>query len=181
MTRIKTIIFLSIFFVAGCMSPGTKSPKFLLDISFKVNLKQGIQPSYSTVIWLEKPDGSYVKTLYISEYLSLGGYNVSYVCPDWSAKANWAQIPRDAADAVTGATPMIGKRNYSFNFSKNELPPGPYKYFIEVHLSDEYNELYSGEINIPCTEKETEPQVAYIPEKHSKAGDILSYLTVNCN
>ena len=180
MTRIKILIFLTVFFIAGCISPGTKSPKFTFDISFKVNLKQGIQPSYSTVIWLEKPDGNFVKTLYMSEYLSLGGFNVSYVCPDWSSKANWPQTPRDQADAVTGATPMIGKRNYSFNFSKNELVPGPYKYFIEVHLTEKYNELYSGEINIPCKETESEPQVTCIPKKHSKAGDILSYVTVNC-
>lgn len=131
-------------------------------------------------MWLEKPDGSFVKTLYVSEYLSLGGYNVPYVCPDWSAKANWAQTSRDQADAVTRATPMIGKRNYSFSFSKNEIVPGSYKYFIEVHLTEEYNELYSGEINIPCEETESEPQVAYIPKKHSKAGDILSYVTINC-
>lgn len=177
----RIISYLIIFFIAGCMQPASKSPKFALNISFEVKQKDGIQPSYSTAIWLEKPNGELVKTLFISEYLSLGGFNDSKSCTDWAKKSNWALTPRTEADAVTGATPMIGSRDFDFRFSKGEIPPGRYKYFIEVHLMETYNELYSGDIDVPCMAAESETQVTYLPEKHPKAGDILSSVKVGCN
>ncbi len=179
--QLKLITFIILLTFVGCISPGSKSKKGNLNISFEVNKKDGIQPSYSTVIWLEKPDGSLVKTLYVSDYLSLGGFNDPKMCPDWSSKSNWANTPRDEADAVTGATPMIGKRDYSFKLSKKDLPPGKYNYFIEVHIMEAYNELYTGTIEIPCKETDGKAQVTYLPVKHSLAGDILSNVTLICN
>lgn len=176
----RIYIYIIVFALTGCISPASKSKKGNLNISFEVNKKDGIQPSYSTVIWLERPNGELVKTLYVSEYLSLGGFNDSKTCLDWSSKVNWAQTPRADADVVTGATPMIGKRDYEFTFSKGELTPGRYNYFIEVHLLEEYNELYKGEIDIPCKASESETEVAYLPERHPKAGDILSSVKVIC-
>ncbi len=35
-------------------------------------------------LWLKKPDGTFAKTLFVSEYLSYGGYNHPEICPDWS-------------------------------------------------------------------------------------------------
>ncbi len=177
----QLIIYILLLTVAGCISPGSRSKKSSLKISFEVNKKEGIQPSYSTAIWLENQHGEIVKTLYVSEYLSLGGFNDLKSCPDWSKKSRWAMTPRAEADAVTGATPMIGNRNYDFAFSKGELPPGRYKYFIEVHLLEEFNELYSGEIDVPCNMIKSKTQVTYLPEKHPKAGDILSNITLECN
>ena len=173
-------LFIIILFITGC-NPSAGSKNRTLHISFYVNKKEDIQPSYQLTIWLEKPDGAYVKTLFVCDYLSYGGFNDSTICPDWSGKANWSKVLKEEFDAVTGATPMIGNRNFAFNCSKEQIPAGKYKFLIEVHLIESFNELYSGEIEIAGKEDESEAQVTYLPEKHSKAGDILSQVKVKCN
>jgi len=90
-------------------------------------------------------------------------------------------VLKEEFDAVTGATPMIGDRSFVFNCPIEQIPAGKYKFLIEVHLIESFNELYSGEIVIAGKENETEAQVTYLPEKHSKAGDILSNVKVKCN
>lgn len=157
-----------------------KSKKKVLEFTFHVNNKIGIQPSYQMAIWLEKPDGTYVKTLYISDYVSFGGFNHKEVCPNWSIKSGWERVSGDIVDAVTGATVSTGDQNMVFECSKKQIPPGEYKYFIEVHLLENYNELYSGVIVVGKEDVESVPNVVYIPEKHPKAGDILSDITVRC-
>ncbi len=178
---IRNIFFITIavlFFTNAVFD--TKAKKKKLVFSFHVNNKKGVQPSYQMAIWLEKPDGTYFKTLYVSDYLSYGGFNHKEICPDWIEKSNWQKAPADEVDAVTGATFMFGDEQMTFQFSKNQIPPGKYQYFIEVHLVEKYNELYSGEIEVGGKELKSVPVVKYIPEKHPKAGDILSNVSVIC-
>jgi len=176
----NVLLFVSVFFFMASSTLEVKSKKRELEFTFHVNNKIGIQPSYQMAIWLEKPDGTYIKTLYISDYVSFGGFNHKEICPEWNIKSNWAQVSSDVVDAVTGATPMTGDLTLSFKCQKKQIPPGPYKYFIEVHLLEDYNELYSGEILIGKEDTESTPEVKYIPKKHSKAGDILSDIIVMC-
>ena len=49
---------------------------------------------------------------------------------------------------------------------------------IEVHLTGEYNELYSGEIEIGAEGGESEVKVNYIPGKHSLISEILSEVNI---
>lgn len=179
---IKNIFFTAIavlFFTNAGFD--TKAKKKELIISMHVNNKTGVQPSYQMAIWLEKPDGTYFKTLYVSDYISYGGFNHKEICPDWVALSGWQNASIDEVDAVTGATLLPGDESMTFECSKKQIPPGKYKYFIEVHLIENYNELYSGEIEIGKEDKvKSIPEVKYIPEKHPKAGDILSNVIVIC-
>lgn len=149
-----------------------------LVISYQVVNKEKAKPSYCMVIWLEKPDGSYVKTLYASDWLAYGGYTVEGVCPLWVEKSDWANNADELPDAISGATPAPGPREMSFAWKKKELPQGSYVYHIEVHLTADYNEIYSGEIEFGKDGCESKAEVEYLPGKHDEIADVLSDVKV---
>ena len=174
-------LFIIVLFIAGCNSEVFKSKKRSLNISYHVNKKDSIQPSYQVAIWLESPDGAYVKTLFVSEYLSYGGFFIPTICPEWSVKACWDKVTKEEFDAATGATPLVGDRSFEFNCFEKQIPVGKYKYMIEVHIIEDFNELYTGEIEIGDEEDESEARVTYLPEKQPEASDILTQVKVKYN
>jgi hypothetical protein len=165
--------------ISGC--DALTSNNTIIDISFQMNEREDYPRSDQLVIWLEKPDGTFVKTLFISEYLSYGGYKEADICPDWSSNTNWEKVSQEEFDALTGATPSIGPVQMKIKLSKTHVPEGEYIIFIEVHLTADYNELYSGKINV-SSEEETSTllKVSYIPKKYPDASyNILSNVRIN--
>jgi len=182
----KHIIQILIFLTLGAFAVITSgcdaltSNNTILDISFQMNEREEYPRSDQLVIWLEKPDSTFVKTLFISEYLSYGGYNEPDICPDWSSNTNWEKVSQEEFDASTGATPSIGPVQMKINLSKTHVPEGEYIIFIEVHLTADYNELYSGKINVSSKKTSTLLKVSYIPEKYPDASyNILSDVRIN--
>lgn len=167
------VVFLPTF---GCNF--RDNPK--LEFQFEVNKMEGFMPSYQLAIWLEKPDGEYVKTFFVCDYLSYGGYNIAGICPDWVSKAQWNKAHRKTVDAVTQATPDFGKAILETDCPKEELPYGLYKYFIEVHFTENYNELYSGDIEIKEEGNKiiSNSVVSYHPKKYPPASGLLSNVKV---
>ena len=157
---------------------GAKNRKF--DISFKLNDIQSFVPSNQIAIWLETTDSSFVKTLFLSDYLSYGGYNIREICYDWSSKTKWDEVSKEEFDAVTSATPGIGDVKLKLECPVSLVPDGKYLIFIEVHLVDEYNELYKGELTISGKKSVSDLEVIYRPGKYPKKteGDILSAVRV---
>jgi len=49
-----------------------------------------------------------------------------------------------------------------------------YIFCVQVHLTAEYNELYTGEIEIGKAPSEGLGEVSYSPEKHEKISGVLS-------
>ena len=89
------------------------------------------------------------------------------------------EISKEEFDAVTGATPGQGDVEFELEVEKDGIPDGEYKLFIEVHLTEKYNELYSATINLSDTTCIHELNVTFIPEKYSKAtGNHLSDVRV---
>lgn len=150
----------------------------ILTVSYVVNKKEKITPSYCTAIWLEKEDGTYVKTLYASDWLAYGGYTLEDVCPTWVSSASWATNEIELPDAISGATPRFGPGEMIFQWKKKDLPPGKYKYLIEVHLAAEFNEIYSGEIELGKAPSMSEAEVSYNPSKHEEVAGLLSDVKV---
>lgn len=157
---------------------GAKSRKF--DIRFNLNDIQSFVPSTQIAIWLETADSNYVRTLYLTEYLSYGGYNIPEICNGWSSKTKWDEVTKEEFDAVTSATPRVGDVKLKLECPASLVPEGKYRIFIEVHLVDEYNELYSGDLTISGKKSAIVLQVMYKPEKYPKKteGDILSNVQV---
>ncbi len=174
--RIIYIFILSVFFTA-C---GGKKNK--LELSFHLNKFEAFTSSDQMVVWLEKPDSTFVKTLFICDYLAYGGFALTSICPDWTGRADWQNITKEKFDAVTAATPKHGDVKFEFEFQKESIPEGKYYIFIEVHLAENYNELYSGAINFSDNKCTTDLKVNYIPTQHPQtSGTLLSEVKTNCN
>jgi hypothetical protein len=165
-TLIALIVFLTGF-------SGGKNRKF--EFRFHLQDIQSFVPSNQMAIWLETPDSSYVKTLFLSEYLSYGGYNLPEICSEWSSKSKWNEVTQEEFDAVTAATPSVGDVELKLQCPADLIPVGKYLVFLEVHLADEYNELYSAELEITGKKSITDLVVKYVPGKYPKKteGDIL--------
>jgi hypothetical protein len=161
-----TPVTLSILF-PGQAASGT------IEISFLFNNAEGVVPSYQIAIWLEYESGEYVKTLFVSEYLSGGGYDHGDVCPDWAKLAHWEKAQESEFDAATRPTPPIGARTLKFECEKRGIAPGAYRYCVQAHIVEKYNILYRGKITIGQGASETAGEVFYSPGKHPLAADIL--------
>lgn len=178
-TFIVTIIFIGIFIL---ITGFTSAKKRKFDITFKLNEITNFVPSNQIAIWLETTDSSFVKTLFLSEYLSYGGYNLPEICYDWSSKTSWDETSKEEFDAVTSATPRVGDVELKLECPGHLIPDGKYIIFIEVHLTEEYNELYSGELIISGKKYQNNLQLTYRPKKYMEKneGDILSDVHVRC-
>jgi hypothetical protein len=172
------VIILIVISVLSSGSAGAKNRKF--QISFHLNDIQSFVPSNQVAIWLETTDSSFVKTLFLSEYLSYGGYNIPEICYDWSSKTKWEEATKEEFDAVTSATPGIGDAELKLVCPVNLIPDGKYLIFIEIHLVNEYNELYMGELTLSGKKSISNLQVRYRPDRYLKKteGDMLSNVKV---
>jgi len=176
-SKFIVFIFTLSIFITGC--GGNKNK---VKLSFQLNKIEAFTSSDQLVIWLEKPDSTFVKTLFISDYLAYGGFALTTICTDWSGRAAWKNITKEEFDAVTAATPIHGNVEFDFEIQKEKVPDGEYNLFIEVHLAEDYNELYSGTVNLRDEKCKTELTVSYVPKKHPQTTEmLLSDVKVVCN
>ncbi len=143
-------------------------PKRHIEITFTIHKPGDFVPSRQTVVWLEKPDSSFVKSLYVSEYIAYGGYLVPGICPEWSNKADWQDISQEDFDAVTGATPGTGKVKFRFEYSDSDIPRGNYLLLMEIHLKEDYNIYCHTGIVMDGKKHKTNMEVNYLPTKFTK-------------
>jgi len=158
-------------------APRAESPaEGQLEITLHLNPADtdAFQPSYQTVIWLETLEGDYVRSLFVSEYMSYGGFMLPEVCPRWHAKSNWEQNYEEEMDAVTSATPGLNETVLTFDCAKLEISPGVYRYCVQTHIVEDYNILYSGEIRIGGEENASAAEVTYTPSEHPDALKVLT-------
>ncbi len=181
----RAILAVIIVFIIGTgdlLSGGNYAKYRALKITFQMNEREEFERSDQLAIWLEKPDGTFVKTLFLSDYLSYGGFNDPLICTDWSSNTNWMETSEEEFDAVTGSTPQIGMVNLELKFPRDLVPNGTYNIFIEVHLTGEFNELYSGSVEVSKKKFSNQLEVSYKPERHAKATyDVLSDVWVSLN
>ena len=63
-----------------------------LEITYELNEITEMEPSYQIAVWLEDENHAYVRSLFVSEYLSYGGYNLKEICSDWNKKVDWETV-----------------------------------------------------------------------------------------
>jgi hypothetical protein len=122
--------------------PGTLVVKFFYDTPTNV------EPTYHTAMWLEDKGGKLVKTLFVSSELSSKEYKMGNACPDWVKQARWEKAPKADVDAVTAPTPMVGVGDMAFDLATLKVAPGTYGFRFQVHVSEEYNLLYKGQVTV---------------------------------
>lgn len=154
-----------------CGPDPNKPAKGFLDVSLTLNEVKDLQPSFQTVIWLEDEQGRYLQTLYLSEYLSYGGFHDSTICTSWSKKAKWDATPAAVFDLVTAATPPIGEKVFRFDCTAHGIKPGRYRYIVQTHLLERYNITHQGLIDIGGKENEVVGQATYLPSRYERAAN----------
>jgi len=145
-----------------------------LELSYNFNKVGGVQPSYQTAIWLEDSTGKYLKTLFVSEFLSYGGYHDSTICPHWNKWADWENASQDIYDAVTQATPSLGTNILKIDCQREKLAPDVFRCCIEVHIVDVYNVLWCSEIDLGENWIENKGEILYIPKRHPLASNTIT-------
>lgn len=145
-----------------------------LEIRYRLNELEDPEPSYQTVIWLEKENGEYLKSLLVSEYLAYGGYEKPEICSDWSRAADWGNVPEAVFDAVTGATPPVEENTIRVDCEKEGLLPGVYRYCVQTHIVEAYNILYRGRIEIGGSERESRAKAVHSSDGYPEARNVLS-------
>lgn len=178
MRKIKIISFVGFIVLFGCRANSIKFANGVLQITYHLENVSGVVPSYQTAIWLENTDGEIQKMLLVSEFLSYGGYNDSTICPHWSRKADWENISSEEFDAVTSATPSIGQNELTIDCQKAKLLPGNYNYFVEVHITEDYNVLAKGSILLGGEESRSDAELRFFPRVHPKADTLLKNVSV---
>ena len=146
-----------------------------LEISFRLNSADTdeVVPSYQTVVWLETPEGEYVRSLLVSEYMSYGGFLLPEVCSRWHQVSDWETNYEHEMDAVTSATPGLEETVLTFGCDKEKFEPGLYRYNVQTHIMEDYNILYTGEIRIGGEENENVADAIYSPSQYAGAEKVL--------
>jgi hypothetical protein len=127
-----------------------------------------------TAVWLESEGGELIKTLFVSSELAQGAFTVEGdICPDWIRKAHWEKASQAEVDAVSGPTPSVGSGLLSFDLKKLGISPGVYFFCMQIHIHDNYNVLYKGEIRLGEKPAEAQAEVFYSPTRYASAQDLL--------
>jgi hypothetical protein len=145
-----------------------------VEVSYDFVAPEKMEPSFQTVIWLEKENGEYLKTFMVTEYLSMGGYEDSVVCSDWVQKVDWESVSDAEYDAITMPTPPIGTNHLKIDCEKEKIMHGKYRICIQTHIEDDYNILYYGIIDINGKKTDAAAKRKYIPDVYEGADNVLT-------
>lgn len=178
--NLKKIFWIAalLIFVA-CGADKSKFVNGVLHVNFQISgPKSDVQPSYQTAVWIEDVQGNLLKTLFVSEYLSYGGYNDSTICPQWSSRANWDAAPEEEYDARTQATPSVGEHDLTFDLSGENVLPGPYFVNIQVHLLEDYNIACSAKMMFGSEAAASAAPVTFSPRQYPGTEIVLSHVRI---
>jgi hypothetical protein len=136
-----------------------------LHVSFLYMPPGTVHPTYHTAIWLEDGKGKLVKTLYVTSELSSSEYLMGEACPDWVKQAHWDKADKAVVDAVTGPTPNVGIGALAFDLGALGVAEGAYQFKFQVHITEQYNVLYTGSLNAGASPQDVVLEVRYSSAK----------------
>lgn len=151
----------------------------VLEVAFVYMPPGEVYPTYDTAIWLEDESGNLVQTLFVSQVLSDTEYQSDDICPDWTKKANWGDADRPVVDAVTRPTPLIGGESQVFDLGTLGVAPGTYQFRFEVHVVDEFNILFRGELSVGESASEVNLESAYVPTQPENDQTVVEAIRVS--
>ncbi len=93
-------------------------------------------------VWLEKPDGTFVDTLYVTELAVTGDYTAAPKQGRPEALPVWSHLPKKSMDAVSSPTTVGSTVTYG-NGLASRLPAGEYVVKLETNRSYDWNASYT--------------------------------------
>jgi hypothetical protein len=148
MKKCFLIVIALLLLLAACSTPKQSGePQESEYVEFNVAFNR--QSGYATnqfVVWIEKADGEFVKTVAVTKFTANGGYkNRPDALKLWRERGGL-----DDVDAVTAATPK-GKAVYRWtldDYSVKRVANGDYIYFVEGNLRWGNRVIFSGAITV---------------------------------
>ena len=151
-----------------------------LKISIDFN-RSSTPASNQYAVWIEDMDGNVVKTLFVTNFTSNGGYAVREdSIPTWVAHAKPSDMDKTRIDAITGATPSTGTHSYIWdgtNDDGNIVADGTYMFYVEGTLYWSSIVRYEGTVNMGDSESSTLDVKAVYTEDTEQNRDMLSNVT----
>ena len=158
-----------------------------LKISIDFN-RSSTPASNQYAVWIEDMDRNVVKTLFVTNFTSNGGYAVREdSIPTWVAHAKPSDMDKTRIDAITGATPSTGTHSYIWdgtNDDGNIVADGTYMFYVEGTLYWSSIVRYEGTVSMGDTESSTLDVKAVYTEDTEQNRNMLSnvaadYITEN--
>lgn len=149
-----------------------------LVVRFFYEAPRAVHPTYHTAIWLEDKAGRLVRTLYVSQELSDREYKLGTVCPDWVKRAKWDEAPAEEVAAVTAPTPVVGESELTFDLAKLGVAPGTYGFRFQMHVEEDFNVLYRGEVRVGGPSGDVALETVTGPGKPSTTDQFIRDVTV---
>jgi hypothetical protein len=126
-----------------------------------------------TTIFIKDMSGNlnYRNTMFVNTWLSHEGfaYPQYIVNPDWRGPDStvWGNFKTNNTafvDAITKATPIVGKNSFEFNPGNFVLTAGtPYRFCFEMNVDNQYNILYADSITLGTQPLVRTPAITYVP------------------
>lgn len=151
-----------------------------LKISIDFN-RSSTPASNQYAVWIEDTDGNVVKTLFVTNFTSNGGYAVREdSIPTWVAQAKPFDMDKAQIDAITGATPSTGTHSYIWDGTDdngNRVADGTYMFYVEGTLYWSSIVRYEGTVNMGDSESSTLDVNAVYTEDTEQNRNMLSNVT----
>ncbi|RGY92770.1 DUF2271 domain-containing protein [Ruminococcus sp. AM58-7XD] len=139
------------------------------------------QASNQYAVWIENMDGDVVKTLFVTNFTSNGGYTMREdSIPTWVAHAKPSEMTKTQIDAITGATPSTGTYSYIWDRTDdngNEVANGTYTFHIEGTLYWSSIVHYQGNVDMGASENSLLDVEAVYTEETNQNKNMLSNVT----
>ena len=150
------------------------------ELSFSFTRQSGFSTNQFAV-WIEDPQGRYIKTLYATNFTASGGWKKRKTSiPMWVKRSGVADMPKTEIDGLTGATPKTGSLTYGWDGKDSQntaLPPGDYVIYLEGTLRGENQVIYRSAVRIGQGPSSPEVTVEYIGAPGAEQG-MISAVTV---
>jgi len=176
------VISFLIFILFSCNQPDTAGTKnrptngsakieekgTRLEFSFELNQKAWHYTNFGEppqiAVWLEYPDSSYYRTVWVTRRAGknkwAGKIHCPVALPYWnSRRKQTAKNIRETIDVVTSATPKAGPFKVTTTVPENSR----WFYYIEVNASGDFNEYFRSwtKDGIPDSEVNGQPSLVY--------------------
>lgn len=142
----------------------------IVTISFPYVEQPGEQ-SNQFAVWVEDENGTYIKTIFVTDYTAFGGYETREdLVPEWVDKSGVSKREREDLDAVSGATPQSGVEEYEWmcvDENGDPVPSGEYKILVEGSVKQDGRILYTTDITVGSKAMTAQGQ----PEYYELTGD----------
>ena len=148
MNRLIFVLFLTSLALTGAAAQQASAAA---ELTFSFTRQSGAA-SNQFAVWIEDPQGQYVKTLYATRYTANGGWKVRpSSIPVWVRKSGLSSLTGAQVDAITGATPRNGNLTYTWDGTDSRgaaVSAGNYVIVLEGTLRWENQVQYRAQIRL---------------------------------